>query len=802
MHRHPRVAKLQQRTNINSILEKVSYSIMNDDWNDIDFSNLEKNLSKGRDRGHVPQQQPRKSVYSQQSRVALGDVNAHDPSRNKSVTELNRLGLQVERPVSLFTSKNRSSLQSVSGDKYKATTPFRSDRSSQKSLEMQGAKGNISESSRSSLVTKPTLSRYCESPDDSVMDSMADTSNKAIRLRNQSTLVQDRLRKGLQPRRSFPDKQSEHTLDSRAAKVSSADDDFAGLAIPAGRRLVLPKKASGRPSAGTGFESDSESWTELCLKVGASERQDRRSSRNSTDSSSLSVSVSSVLASDDDFDGVELPENLSELRKRLQAINDRRAAGDTIKLAKPRDEDPSEGLLLDEDVFYSAPILIHQNLKKFSAKRPTDIQSPELYRSLRPSRLPVPGPRHCNRDASIVQTRHAGIAKAEGPEGSQSIRYKRSDASLRSEKHGTDSEGPTLASLARSVARPNRGAQQRPAFVPGGTAGISSYHISARATRNDQADSLPRMSSSRDIAASIRRRATASEALKLEASKHLSRTHIRAKTYGEGHELDAFEDLATDDRFERRLTAQPKHRQINLSPARSSVKALDLSKYQDTSPRKSVCPSSTPGAALRELRQPASMRPRNTGLMTPDQKRAKKRKPNLPGLISGINTTPVARVEKNMSYNPVTFRWEGNEDEEMSRFDTVTSTSRPALITNPNAATQRTVQVVNGMVFDPDQMCWVKLSDEDSEKDPFEGLDDLPDSSLNTGPGRKENTTGQGYTGEFTVGEEFDVGPLFIRRQREEEVKWRRATSNWIQPRSQGSRRAYLHEIYDLLMDD
>ncbi len=104
-------------------------------------------------------------------------------------------------------------------------------------------------------------------------------------------------------------------------------------------------------------------------------------------------------------------------------------------------------------------------------------------------------------------------------------------------------------------------------------------------------------------------------------------------------------------------------------------------------------------------------------------------------------------------------------------------------------------------MFDPQRMCWLKvapqflrsggsasgamsMTTEDDEDDPFAGLDDLEDE-------RKSKTTGAGSThggfssslggkdpssseDEFHLGEEFDVGPEFIRRQRNEEEKWRR----------------------------
>ena len=202
----------------------------------------------------------------------------------------------------------------------------------------------------------------------------------------------------------------------------------------------------------------------------------------------------------------------------------------------------------------------------------------------------------------------------------------------------------------------------------------------------------------------------------------------------------------------------------------------------------------------------------------------------------------MALAVKGMHYNPALYRWEGNENA-LAPFDAPLHpthtrqispltrpalhshssnsnlsklelpSQRPALITNINAASP-TVQVVGGMVFDPQRMCWLKLShhpshhskahasqplsdaggeihlgndDEDSD-DPFAGLEDLedrPPSKDTTAPesGKaKAATTGAGGkpADEWLVGEEFDVGPEFVRRQRDEEERWRRKVSAWI----------------------
>lgn len=172
-----------------------------------------------------------------------------------------------------------------------------------------------------------------------------------------------------------------------------------------------------------------------------------------------------------------------------------------------------------------------------------------------------------------------------------------------------------------------------------------------------------------------------------------------------------------------------------------------------------------------------------------------------------------------MYYNPYTYRWEGNESD-LSQFDLPSSpstssipsiahrenrqnyreketlTPRPALIQHVKSI--HNVQVVGGMVFDPQRMCWLKISAkrrrdinssddftnsidsfDDDEEDVFKDVPDLEDSRpCDSSSGGLNNDS---YREDFLVGEEFDVGPEFIKRQREEEERWRRKVEKWIQ---------------------
>lgn len=163
-----------------------------------------------------------------------------------------------------------------------------------------------------------------------------------------------------------------------------------------------------------------------------------------------------------------------------------------------------------------------------------------------------------------------------------------------------------------------------------------------------------------------------------------------------------------------------------------------------------------------------------------------------------------------MFYNPDTFQWEGN-DNVLGAFDAPASspstasvppymmrekenaTPRPALITNIGPT--KGVQVVGGMVFDPQNMCWLKLGPQNGKpdnNDPLDGFNainddedvfkDIPDLDDHTMGGSSDG--GQGRVSDikddWLVGEEFDVGPEFVRRQREEEDRWRRKCEGWL----------------------
>ncbi|KAF2491574.1 hypothetical protein BU16DRAFT_468720 [Lophium mytilinum] len=379
----------------------------------------------------------------------------------------------------------------------------------------------------------------------------------------------------------------------------------------------------------------------------------------------------------------------------------------------------------------------------------------------------------------------------------------------------------------------------------------------------------------RDLApAALQREAAAKRALALPK---------RRRAFGDGSELEVFDDLPTSAAKEKKFEKVP----IARGPVKSlrhqqSNTRLPLPDRMQTpappaTPRSPTKPDSTPRfardtAASRIAREQrlAGTRSRQDGPVAPVQtnwkakvaassphtspsaQRTKRGTGQKPFLINPMSA-PRAENMKGMRYNPILHRWEGNEAilDSFSHPNTSSTTlgnltiastptfapphqpspyshdrsqsiphifqsqpqgrhtsSRPANINPPSPprapalishiTATRGVQVERGMVFDPRQMKWLKLGPSsragamspsgDDDDDPFAGLDDLKDeeNKVTVGAGGAPSvTSGFGDSSKMDdpsfVGEEFDLGPGFIRRQREEEAVWRRRVEGWFE---------------------
>ena len=427
-------------------------------------------------------------------------------------------------------------------------------------------------------------------------------------------------------------------------------------------------------------------------------------------------------------------------------------------------------------------------------------------------------------------------------------------------------------------------------FLPAGTSHSRSHHISTKSSKNfrpGSSDSNENVPVNRPISRLTNtnhrpttptgRRDHALESLTREAaSKRTITKPTRRRAFGDGNELDAFDDLPTSASTESKFMKQPIARgapksvqmrsKLGLQSQNTSTTSVNELQPQPTpstplSPPKNVSTPrfardtnssrlarehrigsvsatlhSTPSLpTVRESGPLASISTNrkthantlgsNKTLAAPPAHHSKKRgkgPPQKPKLIhpmgEGVNSP---KQVGNMKWNPQMNRWEGNENDlahALAAFDAPPSLpaalqspkspaagkSAPALIANVGAT--KGVQMQNGMVFDPQRMCWLKAAPRpgmhhdgstsnpmspdtiEEDDDPFAGLDDLDDgkgSKSTAGYFNDDSLSGTTKnTGlvedEWLVGEEFDVGPEFVRRQRAEEERWRTKVEGWV----------------------
>ncbi|POS83210.1 hypothetical protein EPUL_005496, partial [Erysiphe pulchra] len=402
-------------------------------------------------------------------------------------------------------------------------------------------------------------------------------------------------------------------------------------------------------------------------------------------------------------------------------------------------------------------------------------------------------------------------------------------------------------------------------FLPAGASNAQSHHILAKQSHNlrhynfeSSNNTLERHISSRAVSrsgiSSSSPHRKGADALAREATtKRLLTKPVRGRHFGDGYELDAFDDLPTSREFEQKYIKEPMirgpHNRTNtckknfeqdtrafsnhiLTSLTSRQSRDNLPRFARDTTASRLARENTIAQRISSSKGAPSVTLTNhwkakvnasTGLSSCKVRLTKpkknKRMPQKPQLIKPLGNCNNPKSIKGMYYNPYTYRWEGNESE-LSQFDLPSSpstssipsiahrenrqnyreketlTPRPALIQHVKSI--HNVQVVGGMVFDPQRMCWLKISSQrrrdinssddltnsidsfdDDEEDVFKDVPDLEDSRpYDSSSGGLNNDS---YREDFLVGEEFDVGPEFIKRQREEEERWRRKVEKWIQ---------------------
>ncbi|KAL4866412.1 hypothetical protein BDV12DRAFT_136472 [Aspergillus spectabilis] len=411
-------------------------------------------------------------------------------------------------------------------------------------------------------------------------------------------------------------------------------------------------------------------------------------------------------------------------------------------------------------------------------------------------------------------------------------------------------------------------------FLPAGASEKQSHHASVKSYRYNRRTSsdgtsdtissqgtvvrLPRPS--RHDGSGINSKETTSDALTTTPKRTLTRP-ARRRNYGDGTELASFDDLPTSTVAESKFIKQPSGRGAPRS-LRSKLSTSQSAPPKLEGPTQQVATISTP--VQQQASIPRFARDTNASRNAREQRIAsmssipKLRENNpLTPLCSNWKTQNISRVPSTtgsikgkkgksgsifgsrpqlikpigagvqepksvngMHYNPASFRWEGNETL-IHGFDTTapkSPKSSPALITNVGA--MQNVQVVGGMVFDPQRMCWLKLAPSqpgvdgvvavEDEDDVFSSLADIEESGApgKRAPGALEDSgptvsgddrSNEDSSDEWPMTEEFDVGPEFIRRQHTEEEKWRRKVDKWMNHNHAGFGSNWRWAIRDLV---
>ncbi|KAF1918202.1 hypothetical protein BDU57DRAFT_537781 [Ampelomyces quisqualis] len=434
-------------------------------------------------------------------------------------------------------------------------------------------------------------------------------------------------------------------------------------------------------------------------------------------------------------------------------------------------------------------------------------------------------------------------------------------------------------------------------FLPAGTSTAQSHHVKSKSSQPQlRRDSDPRRPQSPSMRSYSRaetpsrtdmRRDLAPSALSRHPPPKKLTQPQRKRNYGDGHELDSFDDLPTSAAKEKTFEKVPRNVASNKSlrqqPSHSRLPMLDrMATPLPQTPRSPPKMDQTPRfardtAASRNAREQrlAGTRTRGDGPIAPRPMswaaqvaarsphtspvaHKKKGTGQKPQLIRQM-TQPYMQNEKGMVYNPTMQRWEGNE-EALASFTTLPNSStttlalttastptfappghplnrphdrshsishtalstihatqksfsarmakyapphapaaipmpvpsppRPALISH--ISQPRGVLHEGRMVFDPIKMKWLKAPRhshgprspsefDDDEEDPFAGIEDFKDNESIAGRSNVPGDIGSpDAQDQIFVGEEFDVGPGFIRRQREEEAIWRRRVDGWV----------------------
>ncbi|KAJ3087084.1 hypothetical protein HK102_011841 [Quaeritorhiza haematococci] len=236
-----------------------------------------------------------------------------------------------------------------------------------------------------------------------------------------------------------------------------------------------------------------------------------------------------------------------------------------------------------------------------------------------------------------------------------------------------------------------------------------------------------------------------------------------AQEYGDGTELDMFDDLPVSVTQENKFKIATPTRNMSYSSSFAPSSSASMSGGGSgggvgvIGNRRGFIPPNPPlihrSGAENVIMRGSPERDKRSALLNigPFQPRPEVNalRRSQPSSHPSHHKKNSAKVVGDMVYNPALQKWEGNEDI-LKEFDKATdpslrSSTRPALITNKGGS--KVPQVVGSMVFDPVKMCWIG---NEEEEDVFAGFE------IETDKAETEGGVG-GSKGAPTVAVEFNL---------------------------------------------
>ncbi|KAH9064098.1 hypothetical protein EDB87DRAFT_1599334 [Lactarius vividus] len=284
----------------------------------------------------------------------------------------------------------------------------------------------------------------------------------------------------------------------------------------------------------------------------------------------------------------------------------------------------------------------------------------------------------------------------------------------------------------------------------------------------------------------------------------------RQRLYGDGTELDTFDDLPTDRDKESQYRVQPKvhgnQKSIEIKDSgkgtirKKSTRTLSMSGSGSEAPCRTL---KRTGKIELPPKLPATDRsPKRKKVAGPSNQTRRK-----PTLIRNLGGSNAPKTVGEMRWNPQTLRWEGN-DQALREFDVAMAPTRPALITHltgssigsPVGNFASGARRVGNMIFDPGRMCWISTLSPEEEPDVFADMaDDEEDADVWEKQG---GTIRAGQSRSSSSGLTSEVSSSTVSSQIELPSPARsRARSPSDSGSDRGSRASMVYDVDDTFLD-